>query len=102
MMIKYLLSNHYLFAIFGWALFPGMYVAVGLLTQTSIEVPKAFSLASPLGVLGFISWILAAALSFRKSVWRETRVKTIVALLLSVPPLIFLAFGYWVATNGGV
>ena len=91
-----------LVSVFGWVLFPSMYLLVGILTAFGTSVETSFLITSPVGVLGFICWVAAFIISVSQLVKRESFVASIGGLFSSFIPLAFLGFGFWVATNGGV
>mgnify|MGYP003385256686 CR=1 FL=1 len=87
---------------YGWLLFPGMYLLVGVFTALGVSVEVSFIIASPAGFLGFICWVASFVISVQKLLSGQSIVASTSGLLLSLIPLSFLAFGFWVASNGGV
>jgi len=100
---KGLLSRPILLSVLGWLLFPGMYLAVGILTALKVQVELAFLIAAPLGILGYLSWVLSFFVSFRKMVWSQSKVASIIGILFSGLPLALFTYGFiFVIGTGGV
>jgi len=91
-----------LVAILGWALFPSMYLVVGILTTLGFSIERAFLIAMPLGLTGFSSWVIAFALSALNLIKRDSFFPSLLGLALSSIPLAFCSYGFWIAANGGV
>ena len=89
-------------AFFGWLLFPGMYLLAGAFTALGVSVEMSFLIASPTGVFGFIFWVTAFIVSTLWLVKAKNIAVSVGGVVLSVIPLAFLGFGFWVAVNGGV
>lgn len=87
---------------YGWILFPGMYLLVGILTALGVSVEASFIAASPAGLLGFTCWVAAFIISLQQLSRGQNIGASVGGLLSSFVPLSFLAFGFWVAANGGV
>lgn len=87
---------------YGWLLFPGMYLLVGIFTALGISVEMSFLVASPAGVLGFICWVAALTISVQRLLQGQSIGISISGLIFSLIPLSFLTYGFWVAVNGGV
>jgi len=79
-----------------------MYLFLGVLTALGVTVETAFLIAAPLGVLGFCCWVFAFIICLLQFINKVFLLSSIGALFSSVIPLAFLAFGFWVAANGGV
>lgn len=91
-----------LICVFGWLLFPGMYLLVGILTALGASVETAFIVASPAGIMGFVCWVTTFMLSLL-NLAKGLRISTSIAgLVTSIIPLAFLGFAFWVSANGGV
>ena len=100
--VKKLKNRPVLTSFFGWLLFPGMYLLVGIFTGLGVSVENSFIIASPAGFLGFCCWIAAFIISSRKLIKGKNVTVSIAGLISSLIPLAFLAFAFWVAVNGGV
>ena len=89
--------------IFGWVLFPSMYLLIGVFTTIGIAVQTAFILSLPFGVLGVVFWVLSLSNSI-KQIWsRNHTISSWLALIAASIPLLFMAFGMYIAAfKGGV
>ncbi|MCP3889918.1 MAG: hypothetical protein GY702_13760 [Desulfobulbaceae bacterium] len=96
-------ANPLLACIIGWVLFPCMYLLIGLFTTLGLAVQTAFILSLPLGILGFIFWLLSLNNS-TKEIWsKKHTLSNWLALIGASIPLLFLTFGMYIAVfKGGV
>lgn len=89
-------------SVFGWLLFPSMYMLVGIFTALGVSVETSFILAAPVGILGFICWVAAFFTSLGQLAKGQLRATSIGGMVSSSVPLLFLGYGFWVVANGGV
>lgn len=87
---------------YGWVFFPSMYLLVGIFTALGVSVEASFIAASPAGLLGFVCWVAAFIISVQQLLRGQNIGTSIGGLFSSFLPLSFLAYGFWVAANGGV
>jgi len=86
--------------LFGWLLFPGMYLLVGLLTAVGVDVIPAFVLSSPLGLIGVICWIFGIHSGFMSLLQNKSILVSIVAITIAILPLLFLGYIVWLSAKG--
>lgn len=96
-------ENPLIACILGWVLFPSMYLLIGFVTTLGIAVQTAFILSLPFGILGVILWVLSLSNSI-KQIWsRNQIISNWLALIGASMPLLFIAFGMYIAIfKGGV
>lgn len=87
--------------VLGWLFFPGMYFLVGLLTALGVSVENAFIWAAPAGLIGFVCWVAGLIFSLQHLRRSKKWVTALAGLVVSVVPLLFLGFAFWLAANGG-
>lgn len=100
--IRSLKKKPFLVCIFGWLLFPAMYLLVGIFTAFGISVETAFILASPAGVIGFLLWFLSIMFGINAIREHVNIASSSVAIIASVVPLVFLFYSFWLSANGYV
>lgn len=93
-------KNLILIAAAGWILLPGMYLIAGGLASVGLTVQVSFLIVSPLGVVGLFCWVYALILGVWALVGRRNIARSLVAILMSLPPIVFLVFAFWAGLNG--
>ena len=86
--------------LYGWLLFPSMYLFVGILSALNIQVILALSISAPLGIIGFIFWVSGVYFSFISLANKRAIVVSALVLLIGLLPIAFLFYGFWLSTNG--
>jgi uncharacterized membrane protein len=86
--------------IYGWLLFPSMYLLVGILSSLHMQVVLAFAISAPLGIIGFIFWVIGVFFSFKSLLKKQAIVVSTVAFLIGMLPIAFLGYVFWLSANG--
>ena len=89
-------------SLFGWILFLGMYLLVGIFSVAGMSTKTSFIVASLVGILGFLCWLAALIISVVQLFKGLTIGASIGAFFLSLIPLSFLTYSFFIAANGGV
>lgn len=77
-----------------------MYLMLGILASSGLDVQSAFIYAFPLGALGFGCWIAALTISTRWLLKGRNKSIAMTAFVLSFSPLAFM-IGLFLTTGGG-
>jgi len=100
--VSKLIENPGLTSLYGWLLFPGMYLLAGILIDVGVSVDTSFLVASPVGFLGFICWVTSLTISIKQVLNGQITAVSLGGMLSSFIPFAFLGFAFWVVVNGGV
>ena len=86
--------------LYGWLLFPSMYLLGGILSVLNMQVVIAFAISAPLGIIGFIFWVSGVCFSFKSLLSKQAVVVSVFALLIGLFPIAFLGYAFWLSANG--